>query len=1059
MSEGVSVRLEEVELPTYVRGPDGPYPRYGWAGWRGTYPYSTQQDLTTEVRPQRHRMVVLENEYLLVAVTPDMVGRVFRLYDKRAGQETFMVPPSIKYQNVSNRGAWIAGGIEFNFGHRGHTCHTVNPVSWAMRTDSDGGASVWVGTTIRPTGSRWALRIRLRPGRAAMDLDVHVMGPPLLPSMMYWWSNAGVEVTRQSRFFYYGLYANALHFQHGWPVCDGLDFSWWRNRLLEADMFLMDAQRDYLGFYDYGRHHGLAQTADVHEAPGQKYFTWGTHEQGQYWDSMFSDTGQTYCEIQRGRLPTQGTTERLPPMACQRWTETWIPLAGTEGFTATESGLVLSVEHEADGAACIRLAAVEARTALTLEAFAGRKRLGRWPVKAVAPDDPFTRRVKLPPDARCDRVRVRDAAGDALLDWTEFHYNSDDWFRDSIGHIELNQGPADEMFAEAERRRFLSWPGGLDECRGHYRQILEQDPGHTGVLVALAEVEFYVGRYERAGEHLRKALQRRPREPECLTLLGWTALKLDRDGEAVRAFADAARCESARRTALVGLAAAHLRAGRHKPALAAVERLLGENPADPWGRWMQVVALRRAGQTAPAREHLRGLLSEQPLWSCLHAEAALLDVPVDLAGGTRTLADDSVTAATPYLDLGLWDDARAVLQRDESDEPFSPAVRLAHLAYACRQLGDASGEAEALQALRRAPAELAHPWTTTSIEVLEALCAAHEGEPMLEYMLGNVLADRYRLDEARARWERAVELGMAHSVCHYNLGRLAAHRQDHETSLMHFRKAWELSGQDVNMFSVLDRALASAGLHQERQAVYEQLDERLRQRSVVAMRRVLQLLDTARYEQALAELGQRTFLRGEFEKTIRYQYLEAIVGRACDHVQAGRWDASEAVLRKGFEYPRNLNIGRHGAMPNEAVLHYWLALAADAQGDEERARASWQAAAEELHMDGHPMQAYEMLAWLALGHRPRALALAHKLEQIARGQADVPWWYKFYYGSAAPQFNHGLAQVAKGHIGAAREIWRKALAENPDGRWLPLHLNLPQAILERMARRRTGPES
>ena len=154
MTEPVSVRVEWLELPTYVPGPDSPYPEYAWMARGERYPYSAKSDLSGEARPARHRTVVLENRYVRAVVLPDMGGRLYRLFDKTAGQDAFMVPPTVKFQNVAWRGAWLAGGIEFNYGYHHHTVNTVSPVTWAVRQEPDGSAAVWVGCAILPVESR-----------------------------------------------------------------------------------------------------------------------------------------------------------------------------------------------------------------------------------------------------------------------------------------------------------------------------------------------------------------------------------------------------------------------------------------------------------------------------------------------------------------------------------------------------------------------------------------------------------------------------------------------------------------------------------------------------------------------------------------------------------------------------------------------------------------------------------------------------------------------------------------------------------------------------------------
>ena len=268
MAAAATARLEWMDIPTCPFPPYNPYPNFEPNRYRASYPYAKQTDLVDKPVPTRHRVVVLENRYVRATVLVDLGGRLFSLFDKVAGQETFMVPPTLKFQNVSNRGAWLAGGIEFNFGQRGHSLLTVAPLAFCLREQPDGSAAVWIGSVCRPTENRYAVCLSLKADRAALDVDIHTMAPADLPGLMYWWSNAGVQVTPDSRFFYFGLHADAMHSRHGWPIADGKDFSWYRNRFMEADMFLLEPQRDYLGFYDFGRHHGLTQTADRFKAPG-----------------------------------------------------------------------------------------------------------------------------------------------------------------------------------------------------------------------------------------------------------------------------------------------------------------------------------------------------------------------------------------------------------------------------------------------------------------------------------------------------------------------------------------------------------------------------------------------------------------------------------------------------------------------------------------------------------------------------------------------------------------------------------------------------------------------
>ncbi len=1050
MSSAVSLEVRGMEIPTYVVGPDSPYPSLMTRWEHGYYPYSTQLDIRTDKRPVKHRVVVLENDYVQAIVLPDMGGRLYSLFDKVAGQHTFMVPPSVKYQNISHRGAWIAGGIEWNFGHRGHNVSTVNPVSWTTKTEDDGSVACYVGAVVRPLEARWSVRISLKPNRAAIDVDIQTMAPQSVPGLMYWWSNSAVEVGEQSKFYYFGYKASG-HAIHSWPITDGLDYTWYRNRLFGSDMFLMDPQRDYMGFYDFERHHGLAQVASRYLAPGQKYFTWGTDPRGRFWDWLLSDSEQTYCEIQRGRLQTQGVTEPIPPMSVDGWTESWMPINQTEGFGGLENDMVISVTAEGETAAIVRLLSIVPRGGVRAEAIVDGKVVDRWTIGTMTPGSPAVRTVTLAKGQACKCVKVYGADGAILMDWKEFEHSKDDWTRQ---HKPFEEASAslEELFLEAERRRFDWWPYWLDAAVGLYEKVLKQDPGHSGALRAMADIELMSGRLDKALAQVNDALNRRPAEPSLLMLQGWILVYLNKPAEAVAAFMHAGRYEPNRRNGLIGAISAYLRAGQFVEADRVADQLLSSYPNDRWAMLCKVTTGRKAGGRECAAKLVAELLKVDPIWNRATAEALLLGSPARLADGDRQLADDSVTAAVPYLELGLWEDAATILQIDESDEAFSPAIRLSHLAYAQHMMGEKAAVKATLKKLAKAPVELAHPWATVSIFVLSELAAWYPDEAMVHLMLGNILTGRRRQDDAKAAWEKALHLGLEHTVVYRNLAGIETVQGQKDAALGHYRKAWKLATGNLNLFVEFDRFLAGQGLHKEREKVYQQITAEGRDRSLIALRRAPQLLDMQRYDDALEELTIRTFLAGEgAERITRIFWTEALQGKAIQLMNKGDWQGAEQYLNKALEYPRNLNVGRQVVHASESTILYMLGVVAEATGRADQARDYYTRAACEVHYDGEPAQAYEMLAWLALGEWPRAMQLAHKFEQIGRGEVQPNEWCVYFNGRSSPKVGVGFALLVKGRPAEARATWQKVVdEEEPDARWIRPHLLMNDDLLARM---------
>ena len=72
-------------------------------------------------------------------------GKVWGAVDKRTGVDFVYFNHVAKFRDISMRGPWSSGGIEFNFGKMGHEPYTSTPVDWAVRTNADKSVSCFVG--------------------------------------------------------------------------------------------------------------------------------------------------------------------------------------------------------------------------------------------------------------------------------------------------------------------------------------------------------------------------------------------------------------------------------------------------------------------------------------------------------------------------------------------------------------------------------------------------------------------------------------------------------------------------------------------------------------------------------------------------------------------------------------------------------------------------------------------------------------------------------------------------------------------------------------------------
>ena len=78
---------QEIVLPTYLIGKDGPNPRFyngrAYQGAQGrVYPYPIQERLTDNRQDVSYNAVYLENEYIQLSLLPEIGGRLFSALDK-----------------------------------------------------------------------------------------------------------------------------------------------------------------------------------------------------------------------------------------------------------------------------------------------------------------------------------------------------------------------------------------------------------------------------------------------------------------------------------------------------------------------------------------------------------------------------------------------------------------------------------------------------------------------------------------------------------------------------------------------------------------------------------------------------------------------------------------------------------------------------------------------------------------------------------------------------------------------------------------------------------------
>ena len=178
---------DTIVIPTYLLGPEDPNPpllvgRRGLIhpGSRIVYPYALQEDLSNRKEDKTWRILHLENRYLHLGVLPELGGRLLFAYDKASRREALHYNHVIKYAPIGIRGAFFAGGIEWNFPN-GHTATTSSPVDCAIRGNDDGSVTLLLGDIERVSRMRWSVGITLTRDHASFETEMRLYNRTVLP--------------------------------------------------------------------------------------------------------------------------------------------------------------------------------------------------------------------------------------------------------------------------------------------------------------------------------------------------------------------------------------------------------------------------------------------------------------------------------------------------------------------------------------------------------------------------------------------------------------------------------------------------------------------------------------------------------------------------------------------------------------------------------------------------------------------------------------------------------------------------------------------------------------
>lgn len=1049
MNTPVTVVREPITLPTWLPAAPERHPMFlekrVYQGSSGrVYPLPFTDRVADRPVPHAWDSIRLENEFLHVLILPGIGGRIHRLVDKTNGYDVIYHQPVIKPALVGLAGPWISGGIEFNWPQH-HRPSTFMPAVAEIEREADGAVTVWLSEHDPMARMKGMHGVRLRSGRAVLEVRARVFNRTPDVQTFLWWANVATEVHgRYQSFFpadanfvadhakramstfprcggsYYGVdYAERA--RSGRPAGEAEplfkptgeypadDLSWYANIPVPTSYMCMGTRENFFGGYDHAARAGIVHVADHHISPGKKQWTWGNHEFGYAWDRNLTEPDERgvcrpYIELMAGvYTDNQPDFSYLQPGETKTWSQGWYPIReiGPADQANLDAAVSLRVQRRTARVG-VSVTAVFAGARIVLARHAGgRALLDR--VTELSPAAPFTTEVAVPAGARAEDflLTVSDAAGREIIRHAP-HPPAKPPAPETLAALAATEPPAPPDIVSADELYFTGMH--LEQYRHatrmpevYWREALARDPGDARCNLALGRWHLRRGEFADAEHLLRAAIARQtlrnpnPADGEALYQLGRVLRHLGRDDEAEAAFGKAAWNQGW--AAPSALARAEIATGRGDwdGALGLLDRCLRLDADNLRARALKVVALRRLARDAEAAAELAAARALDPL----DAWARYLD-GAPWAGDTQMRLD----IAHDLARAGLFAEALDLLIA-ATPEPGSGTAPLVGYtrAWLLEKLGRRAEARTTRRAAAKAEPDYCFPARLEEIAVLESAIAAEPKDARAPFYLGHLLYDRRRHREAIARWKQAVRLGPGNEVAWRCLGiaYFNVMKKPAQASAA-YERAIAAAPDDARLVFERDQLWKRLGISPARRLrVLALRPDLVARRDDLRLEFCALLNQNGRPEEAKELLSSRRFQPwegGEGMALGQHTRTHLKLGRAA--LQRGDSDAALALFEAAAGAPENLGEARH-LLANRSDILFWLGEARQAVGDRSGARAAWKAAAtfrgdfQDMSVRAFSELTYfSALAWRRLGKAEEAGRLLRDLLAYARGLEKQP---------------------------------------------------------------------
>lgn len=950
LAQDVKTYYSEVTIPTYPwRGKDDINPAFRqtsgpmYSPVTTTYPYPTQDNLSKTKVDVTYKTMILENEYLKVEVIPDLGGHVHAVYDKLTGKSIVYDNKVLKPALIGLRGAWSAGGIEFNTGPQGHTVTCLSPVEAKFVEFEDGSKGIAIGNVEQVYHTQWVVTIRLRRGRDFMEEHIRIYNPTEEKHLYYFWNCVAVENTDSLQLIY-PMTLGSDHWGktfYNWPIDKGVDKSWLKNYELPSSVFAYRCDQDFYGSYNHALDCGLIAYANHYELEGKKSWTWGHGRWGALFQACLRDDSSCYNEIQTGPMPTQADYGILNPHQTVEWDEWWYPVRGTKGVAYSNNDVTINVLKDKEKESSKKQSSVTVLINGTgkWDAICKIEGIGEQPVK-ISPEK-STAAVFSGKNFK-DTLHITITSGKTVL--------AD--FTNPLA-IPVRTAPENPRELPSENTASGCWlhgvqswkEGGNHVAKEWFEKAIQKDENYSAAYTSLAQVEINACQYDSAKKHLEKSIKLNPDDGWAMYYLAKTDVELGFDADALEMAYHAARCSESSSAGYSLAGTILMKQGKFFEAAVAFDEALNYNALDLVSRNLLAYSLWKMGKSEDALGELKKVEMRDPLdLSCGAIKHLIGKEDKEFYNRVAGNADEVLEMADFFLTAGSKQEGISVLKHYYLDvEKKEPAPMVYYYYGILNNDNKILGEAAAMNP------DYVFPNSLIAADILKSAISKQATDWKARYYLGNFLFEHNDKDEAVKLWNEALSINDSYSVIHRNLG-LVEWKVDKNywQAILDYEKAMHCNPDDISLY----RDLGTIYIENTQQ--YDKaktLLEKLVTEKKCSRADIISLLARAYnylgdYDKSIALLAAGSYMNWEGRGSLYSIYTDSHLGKGEQLFEQGKFEAANKEFRASIDYPATLGPGLTED-PESAPSHYWIGLSLYKLDKKADAIKEWQLAADQ----------------------------------------------------------------------------------------------------------------